>query len=124
MITSLLGWADSPFHDAEFPDVMWPERETEKRLPPALITLNYNESRIQSVIWDRWQYLKDLNAPGEREELYELAADPLAKTNLGGAHPVMEPIRRKLQQLLMGASAPTAGVTSTASRPMTRRQKP
>jgi hypothetical protein len=59
------------------------------------------------VVWDRWQYLKDLNSAGQREELYELIVDPLAKKNLAGDHPVIETIRRQLQQLLVVGSQPS-----------------
>ena len=109
MITHLLGLADSPFHDARFRNVLQPESETNGRVPPALMTLNYDKTRLQSVISDHWQYLKDLNTAGEREELYELTGDPLARTNLAAVNPVVEPIRRKLQELLNGNDRPSAG---------------
>jgi arylsulfatase A-like enzyme len=102
MLTHLLGLADAPFHDAYVPDLLRPENEGEGRVPPALITLNYNDRKIRSVIWDRWQYLKAVNTPADREELYDLASDPLATTNEAPGHPVMEPVRRMLQQLLTG----------------------
>jgi arylsulfatase A-like enzyme len=101
MITHLLGLTGTPFHDAYVPDVLRPESEGEGRVPPALITLSYDYSRIRSVVWDRWQYLKVLT-PAEREELYDLAIDPLATTNQAPAHPVMDPIRSMLQQALPG----------------------
>ena len=102
MIAHLLGLADTPFHDAFVPDLLRSESEGNGRVPPALITLNYDDNKIRSVVWDRWQYLKLLNPPAEREELYDLAIDPLATTNQAPAHPVMDPIRNLLQQALTG----------------------
>ncbi len=107
IITQLLGLADSPFHDAEIPDVLQTESGTESRVPPALLTLNYVDYKIQSVVWERWQYLKDLKAVGKGEEVYELTVDPLAKRNLAGADPVTETLRRQLQQLLVVGSQPS-----------------
>ena len=102
MITHLLGLTGTPFHDAYVPEVLRPESEAEGRVPPALMTLNYNQRKVRSVIWDRWQYLRVQNAPDDREELYDLAIDPLATTNQAPVHPVMDPVRRILQQLLTG----------------------
>ncbi|MCG3160256.1 MAG: hypothetical protein JMDDDDMK_01325 [Acidobacteria bacterium] len=101
IITRLLGLADSPFHGAALPAI---ESATEAQAAPALLTLNYNDSKIQAMIWDRWQYLKDLKAQSQREELYELTVDPMAKKNLFDVHPGAESIRRQLQQLLVVGS--------------------
>ncbi len=119
IITHLLGQDDSPFYDPEIPMVSQTESEIEGRTPPALVTLNYNETKFQSVIWDRWQYIKDLNAEGGREELFELGVDPLAKKNIVGAQPVTDLIRTRLQQLLLVG---TPQSRADASPPALQRQ--
>src|SRR5262249_18088335 len=122
IITQLLGLADSPFYDADLPTIFRSESGHAGTVPPALIPLNYEERKIQSVIWDRWQYLKDLKAAGEREELFELPVDPQAKNNLVEDHPITGPIRGHLRRLLaVGSQTSRAEIMRpTSQTPATR----
>ena len=122
IITQLLGMADSPFYDADLPAIFRSESEPAGTVPPALITLNYEERKIQSVIWDRWQYLKDLKAAGRREELYELPVDPLAKNNLVEESPITGPIQGHLRRLLAVGSQTSGAeiMRPTSQTPATR----
>jgi hypothetical protein len=69
-----------------------------------LVTLNYGKRRLQSVIWGRWQYIRDLREPSKDEELYDLVSDPSATRNLGPAHPVLARMREHLGELLARGS--------------------
>jgi arylsulfatase A-like enzyme len=48
---------------------------------PELATLDYGERHARSVIWDGWQYIAYPQEP-EREELFDLRADPTAQHNV------------------------------------------
>jgi arylsulfatase A-like enzyme len=99
-ITGLLNLDNTPFVGELLPLNQSSETIPEQDTGLILATLNYDKYQVQSVIWDSWLYLKDLNQAEGKEELYNLDADPEAKVNLI-AHPeVTASIRQKLEQLL------------------------
>ncbi|MCI0558847.1 MAG: hypothetical protein MN733_10145, partial [Nitrososphaera sp.] len=111
MITSLLGLEDSPFAGESLP-IGWDRKQAlEGHETPVLVTLNYEGRRVQSVKWDRWLYIHNSSDPGE--ELYDLAADPLAKKNLATTSPVLARMRETLQQLLT-TEAPSTKLTGAS----------
>ena len=84
--------------------------------PPAeLATLDYDDRRIRSVVWDRWQYLAYPTDP-QREELYDLGADPGARRNLRDvAGTAMATARASLARLHPAQVAPAASAAGAAS---------
>jgi arylsulfatase A-like enzyme len=53
------------------------------------------------AIWSgRWKMIYQPLSDGARVQLYDLAADPAQKTDLGRAHPQFEPLRRQLLEWL------------------------
>jgi arylsulfatase A-like enzyme len=99
MITRLLGLERSPFGGSPLPLAEDPPGAPEDKTA-VLATLNYDDHKLQSVVRDHWQYIRNLRDPRGGEELYDLAADPLAKVNLGWDHPLIDPMRELLQQSL------------------------
>lgn len=103
-ITQILGIADSPFVGQALPIASNHRNASDNYEAPVLATLNYDNQRIQSVIWHPWQYINNLNNPGNGEELYDLAEDPLAKNNLGPDRSITQQITVILQKLLTTGS--------------------
>lgn len=99
-ITELLNLDNSPFTGDLLSLNQSPGTIPEPDSGVILATLNYDKYQVQSVIWDSWLYLKDLNQAEGKEELYNLEADPGAKVNLVTHSEVTPSIRQKLEQLL------------------------
>ena len=96
-ITHLMGLADLAFLGDPLPIQ---DSSSENFGAPVLTTLNYRDHKLQSVIWNGWQYINNLNNPNEGEEVYDLTADPFEKKSLTSAHADITPIRAVLQQLI------------------------
>jgi arylsulfatase A-like enzyme len=117
-ITHALGLADSPFIGEPLPNIWGQESPLEDGDACVLATLNYDDHTIQSVLWDRWQYINHLNNPYKSEELYDLARDPLARENLATFHLLLGRIRELLPQLLaVGAPTPSRVSKNPACTP-------
>jgi arylsulfatase A-like enzyme len=99
-IVQLLGLKDSPFSGVPFPFPGSGTKTTSNDNTGILVTLNYNDAKIQSVIWNNFQYIKNLNNAQKGEELYNLSNDPLEVKNLASKEPTLPLIRKKLQVLL------------------------
>lgn len=104
-ITHLLGLADSPF-PGEPLSLAWEQEGNQEGSDPCVLAdLRGLDGSVlkQSVICERWQYIRNREeGSGMVEELYHLAADPLAKQNLAGtieAAGMLERMRGQLQQL-------------------------
>jgi arylsulfatase A-like enzyme len=110
-ITQILNMADSPFVGQALPVALESIEALEDYEAHVLATLNYDNQEIQSVICHPWQYINNRKHPGNGEELYDLAADPLAKENLAPNHLFMRPMRDRLQQL-----SRTSAMVSTNSQ--------
>ena len=70
----------------------------------ALSTLHYGRRSIESIVWNKWQYI-NTRTP-RQEELFDLATDPRARTNVLRDHDA-EAFRSKLRESL--------GTNSTAA---------
>jgi arylsulfatase A-like enzyme len=113
-ITHLMGLGNSTFPGDPLPIQDSPSQNYGA---PVLTTLNNKDRRMQSVIWNGWQYIINLNKANGNEELYDLAPDPFAKKNLTTAHPLVTPVRAVLQQLLArGSESPPVGLVNPARR--------
>jgi arylsulfatase A-like enzyme len=79
---------------------------------PELSTLDYADRRIRSVMWNGWQYLAYPDEP-EREELFDLRADPGATRNLReSAAGQLAAARASLVRLHPPAAAPGEATAS------------
>ena len=103
-ITQVLGMKDSPFVGQPLPVASDPSNALEDKRAPLLATLNYDNQRVQSVVWRPWQYINNRNHPGNGEELYDLAEDPLAKKRLEPNPSLAQQIREILQRLMSAGS--------------------
>jgi arylsulfatase A-like enzyme len=99
-ITQILNMADSPFIGHPLPVALDSINALEQYEAHVLATLNYDNQKVQSVIRHPWQYIENRKAPGNGEELYDLAEDPLAKKNLKPNHSIAQQFREILQKLL------------------------
>lgn len=115
-ISRLVGLPDTPFHDAlllppELRKASWKDSDAS-----VLATLNYDNRNQQTLIFEPWQYIRDLNgSPKDRkEELYDLSADPAARNNLAPHHAALPSLRGRLSQQL--------AASSQGLRPLVRRQ--
>lgn len=99
-ITQILNMANSPFIGHALPVALGSINALEQYEAHVLATLNYDNQKIQSVIRQPWQYIQNRKAPGNGEELYDLAEDPLAKKSLKPDHPVAQQLRQIVQKLL------------------------
>jgi hypothetical protein len=91
---------DSPFVGQGLP-LMSDYKDTPERKENAVLaTLNYDNQKVQSVIWQPWLYINNLNDPGHGEKLYDLATDPLAKNNLKPSRSMAQQIAVILEKLL------------------------
>jgi arylsulfatase A-like enzyme len=104
MISQFLGLPNSPFGE----EVSNPSDKMNNFLRvgdiPLLATLNYDDKNFQSVIWNEWQYIKNLNGTQKGEELFNLALDPHEKQNLASVHPIVIQARKLLRGLLTTSS--------------------
>ena len=78
-ITRLVGLSDAPFDDAPLVSPAAGKRSSSKDSDASVLaTLNYDNRNQQTVIFDLWQYIKDLNSSQEdkKEELYDLERRP------------------------------------------------
>jgi membrane-anchored protein YejM (alkaline phosphatase superfamily) len=99
-ITQILRMKDSPFVGQGLP-LMSDYKDTPERKENAVLaTLNYDNQKVQSVIWQPWLYINNLNDPGHGEKLYDLATDPLAKNNLKPSRSMAQQIAVILEKLL------------------------
>ena len=103
-ITQILRMADSPFVGQALPLALEHENTSEHDTSAVLATLNYDNQRVQSLIWHSWQYINNLNHPGNGEELYNLAQDPLAKNNLMPERSIVQRVTAILQRLMTTGS--------------------
>jgi arylsulfatase A-like enzyme len=105
-ITRLVGLSDAPFHDEPLVSLQRRESSWKDSDPSVLATLNYDNRNQQTVIFDPWQYIKDLNSSHEnkQEELYDLSADPAARNNLAPNHSALLMLRGRLSQQLEAGS--------------------
>ncbi len=99
-ITQILNMGDSPFGGQALPIAAESINALEDYGAHVLATLNYDDQEVQSVIMHPWQYIKNRKVPGNREELYNLAKDPMAKRNLEANDSVSQQFRALLQKLL------------------------
>jgi arylsulfatase A-like enzyme len=65
--------------------------------PAVLSTLHYGDRDERAVATSRWLYRRDIRA--SREEIFDLAADPTAQTDLGASHPEMRRLREQCDRL-------------------------
>ena len=65
-----------------------------------LASLNYGDSNIRSILWDQYQYIKNILKIGTVEELFDLESDPFAQNNIVKEFPSLESVRKSLQVLL------------------------
>jgi arylsulfatase A-like enzyme len=112
-ITQILNITDSPFAGQALPVASESMEALENCEPHVLATLNYDNQDLQSVICHHWQYINNRQHPENGEELYDLAADPLAKKNLALNYPVIRPMRDRLQEL----SQPSVMLSTRTHRP-------
>jgi arylsulfatase A-like enzyme len=103
-ITQILNMENSPFVGRPLPIVSDHRSVSEHHENPVLATLNYDNQRIQSVIWHPWQYINNLNDRANGEELYDLANDPVAKNNLKPNRSMTQQIAAILEKLLTTGS--------------------
>jgi arylsulfatase A-like enzyme len=104
-ITQILGLSDSPFNGAPLVTAQQQETSWEESDASVLATLNYDNRQIQMLISDRWQYIKNVNGnKNQKEELYNLRADPLARNNLAPNHAALSTLRDLMRQELDAGS--------------------
>jgi arylsulfatase A-like enzyme len=104
-IIQLLGLENSPFQASPLPlQAVW-ENTNNSFAEDILLTLNYNDHNIQSLVWDNWKYIHNVNDEQKKDELYDLIADPAEEFNLAGNHPAISDYREKLF-LILGQSKP------------------
>jgi arylsulfatase A-like enzyme len=109
-VAALLGDSSRPFPGE--PLVMRAPRSDVAELA----TLDYDEYKVRSVMWDGWQYLAYPDDP-QREELFDLRADPGARRNLRDvADGAMATARASLARL-----HPKADTTGTPRASASRR---
>jgi arylsulfatase A-like enzyme len=99
-ITQILHMKDSPFVGQALPIMSGYLDTPERNENAVLATLNYDNQKIQSVIWQPWLYINNLNDRGNGEKLYDLANDPLAKNNLKPSRSIAKQIAVILEKLL------------------------
>jgi arylsulfatase A-like enzyme len=100
-IQRLVGVAGAHFEDEPLPLAASQINPSDRDTKPILATLNYDQHRLQSVIWTNWLYLKNLGIVSDTgEELYNLEKDPLARNNIADQRKELSMIRRMLQALL------------------------
>lgn len=104
-ISRLVGLSDAPFDDAP---LLSPQQKTSSKDGDGsvLATLKYNNRNQQTVIFDLWQYIKDLNSSdnNKKEELYDLRTDPVARNNLAPHHAALPMLRDRLNHQLEAGS--------------------
>jgi arylsulfatase A-like enzyme len=93
-IASLVGAADSPFPGDPLPLT---GLAPAGRAKPIVATLNYGDRRMQSLIWDRWHYIRDLQ-DARGEELYDLTEDPSERVRVAASHPDLARARDQLER--------------------------
>jgi arylsulfatase A-like enzyme len=98
-IAQILNLGNSPFGGQALPVAAESINALEHYEAHVLATLNYDNQEIQSVIMHPWQYIKNAKDPGDGEELYDLAEDPMAKKNLK-ANDSLSQFRALLKKLL------------------------
>ena len=104
-VSRLAGLSDTPFHDApllppELQEPSWKDSDGS-----VLATLNYDNRNQQTLIFDPWQFIRDLNGSDKKkEELYDLSADPAARNNLAPNHAALPILRGRLSQQLEAGS--------------------
>ena len=98
-IAEVLRLKDSPFVGHSLPISSDPSNPLEVSEAPVLATLNYANQKVHSVVWRPWQYIVNGNHPSDGEEIYDLAADPLAKHRLEPKPAIVQQIREILQRL-------------------------
>ncbi|MBI4589084.1 MAG: sulfatase-like hydrolase/transferase, partial [Candidatus Rokubacteria bacterium] len=123
-IVHLLGVAEAPFVGDPLLTLRAPGGPPGDPDAPLLATLKYEGRRLQSVIWRRWQYIRDLGNPSKGDELYDLASDPLARHNLAGTHPLLGPMRERLEHLLASRSEPRETLPDAPGAPPSRPARP
>ena len=99
-IMQILNIDNSPFVGAALPITSDAIKALEHYEAHVLATLNYNNQKVQSVFWHPYQYINNLNDPGNGEELYDLVSDPLARNNLKSNRSVIQQIAAVLDKLL------------------------
>jgi arylsulfatase A-like enzyme len=93
-IATLLQVENSPFAGEPLP--LDEQRAGEEGT--ILMTLNYAEHKVQAVVRDHWLLID--NQVSGAKELFDLAADPLATTNLSANQAQLASLQNLLQQLL------------------------
>lgn len=99
-ITELLDLDNAPFYGDPLPVNQPLEISASGDSNHLLATLNYHKYRVQSVVWENWLYIKNLNNAQNNEELFNLENDPLAKTNLDTYPEIISSMSQQLDQLL------------------------
>ncbi len=103
-IAGLLETQSNPFPDPPLSLSRQGSSQSSNNMQGLLMTLNYSEHRLTSVLWDGWQYIHDQTRT--TDELYNLVSDPPAKRNLASEID-LTPAKTRLEDL-MRESRPVA----------------
>jgi arylsulfatase A-like enzyme len=97
LVMDALGIKHSPFEPASSDASATTARES----GDLLATLRYAGKGIESVVWDRWQYIDERSKPESDEELFDRQLDPTAEVNLGPLRPDLIKQGRILRKQLL-----------------------
>ncbi len=96
-IADLLQTPSNPFPDPPLSLSRQTPGQSSNNTQGLLMTLNYSEHNLTSVLWDGWQYIHDQTTT--TDELYNLVSDPPAKRNLASEFD-LTPAKTRLKDLM------------------------
>lgn len=99
-VARLAGADDPPFPSREL--LPAPDSAAAELL---FLTLDYSRFSARSVVADPLQYIWDRMEGAVAEELFDLQADPLARQNIAGGHPLLAALRAEVHRADPAASA-------------------